>query len=118
MNRWAMRLMVSSSPADGGRGEQRERPMQQFIIERNVPGAGELSSEQLRDIAEKSNDVVASLGVPYIWHESYAAGDTIYCVHSAESAEVILEHARRGGFPADRVTAVGSTFGPDTASAR
>jgi hypothetical protein len=92
--------------------------MQRFIIERNVPGAGALSTDQLRSIAETSNDVVASLGVPYVWHESYAAGDTIYCVHSAESADVIFEHARRGGFPADKVTAVGNVFGPDGPSAR
>lgn len=85
--------------------------MQKFIIERSVPGAGELSEEEIRDIARTSNQVVASLGVPYVWHESFAAGDKIYCVHSAESADVILEHARRGGFPADVVTAVGTTFG-------
>ena len=91
--------------------------MQKFIIERHVPGAGELTADQLREIAETSNAAVASLQVPYHWHESFAAGDTIYCVHSAESAEVIREHARRGGFPADKVTLVGGTFGPETASA-
>jgi hypothetical protein len=89
--------------------------MQTFIIERTVPGAGDLSPEELGAIAQKSNDVVASLGVPYTWHESFAAGDKIYCVHSAESADVILEHARRGGFPADAVTPVGGTFGPGSA---
>jgi hypothetical protein len=91
--------------------------MQKFIIERHVPGAGDLTADQLREIAMTSNAAVASLQVPYNWHESFAAGDTIYCVHSAESAEVIREHARRGGFPADKVTVVGSTFGPETASA-
>jgi hypothetical protein len=92
--------------------------MHRFIIERNVPGAGDLSPDQLRSIAETSNDVVASLGVPYVWHESYAAGDTIYCVHSAESVDVIFEHARRGGFPADKVTVVDNVFGPDGPGAR
>lgn len=91
--------------------------MQKFIIERNVPGAGQLTTAEVRGIAEKSNDVVASLGVPYVWHESYAAGDKIYCVHSADSADVVLEHARRGGFPADAVTVVGTTFGPDAGKA-
>jgi hypothetical protein len=90
--------------------------MQKFIIERNVPGAGDLSPEQLRGIAEKSNEIVASLGVPYVWHESFAAGDTIYCVHSADSVDAIFEHARRGEFPADKVTLVGNTFGPDSAA--
>lgn len=88
--------------------------MQKFIIERNVPGAGQLSADEVRAIAEKSNAVVASLGVPYVWHESFAAGDKIYCVHSAESPDVIVEHARRGGFPADAVTRVATTFGPET----
>jgi hypothetical protein len=92
--------------------------MQKFIIERNIPGAGDLSPEQLQGIAQKSNEVVASLGVPYTWHESFAAGDKVYCVHSAESADTILEHARRGGFPADKVTPVGGTFGPESAGAR
>ncbi|HET6953000.1 MAG TPA: DUF4242 domain-containing protein [Acidimicrobiales bacterium] len=91
--------------------------MQKFIIERNIPGAGDLSPEELGAIARKSNAVVASLGVPYTWHESFAAGDKVYCVHSAESADVILEHARRGGFPADAVTPVGGTFGPASADA-
>lgn len=89
--------------------------MQKFIIERTVPGAGDLSPDELAAIAERSNGVVASLGVPYTWHESFAAGDTIYCVHSADSADVVVEHARRGGFPVDRVTPVGATFGPTSA---
>lgn len=89
--------------------------MPKFIIERTVPGASALGPEQLREIARTSNAVVESLGVPYTWHESFAAGDTIYCVHSAESAEVVREHARRGGFPADRVTEVTGEFGPATA---
>jgi hypothetical protein len=91
--------------------------MQTFIIERNVPGAGNLSHEEVRAIAQQSNATVASLGVPYHWHHSYAAGDKIYCVHSAESVDVVMEHARRGGFPADVVTVVGETFGPATADA-
>lgn len=90
--------------------------MQKFIIERNVPGAGDLSPEDVQGIVQKSNAVVASLGVPYVWHESFTAGDRIYCVHSAESAETIYEHARRGEFPADKVTVVSTTFGPDGAA--
>jgi hypothetical protein len=88
--------------------------MQKFVIERTVPGAGDLSPDELQAIARKSNETVASLGVPYHWHESFAAGDKIYCIHSAASADVVYEHARRGGFPADRVTPVGGTFGPET----
>lgn len=89
--------------------------MQKFVIERNFPGAGDLSPGEIREITKTSNETVESLGVPYVWHESFAAGDKIYCVQSADSADVIREHARRAGFPADAVTPVSETFGPDTA---
>jgi Nickel responsive protein SCO4226-like len=88
-----------------------------FIIEREIPGAGALSAEDLRGIAQKSNEVVASLGVPYTWITSYVAGDKIYCIHEADDADAILEHARRGGFPADVVTVVSNEIGPRTAMA-
>jgi len=88
--------------------------MQRFIIEREIPGAANLSQDELIAIAEKSNEVVESLGVPYTWVNSYVAGDKIYCVHEAEDAEAILEHARRGGFPANTVSPVANEFGPQT----
>jgi Protein of unknown function (DUF4242) len=89
--------------------------MQRFIIEREIPGASELTETDLADIAATSNAAVASLGVPYNWITSYVAGDKIYCVHEADDAEVVLEHARRGGFPANKVTVVADEFGPQTA---
>lgn len=91
--------------------------MPTFIIERNIPGASTLTPEELRDIAATSNGVVAGLGVPYVWQRSYVAGDKIYCVHEAPSAEIIYRHAREGGFPADLVTEIASEIGPQTASA-
>ena len=89
--------------------------MPTFLIERNIPGAAQLTREQLRDIARTSNAVVDGLDTDYTWNFSYVAGDKIYCVHEAEDAETILEHARRGGFPANKVTAVANEFGPQTA---
>jgi len=89
--------------------------MKRFIIERGIPGASELSMEELAQVSRTSNAAVASLGVPYNWVTSYVAGDKVYCVHEAEDAEVVVEHARRGGFPADLVTVVANEFGPDTA---
>lgn len=89
--------------------------MQRFIIEREIPGAESLTQEQLAEISKTSNAAVASLGVPYNWVTSYVAGDKIYCVHETEDAETIREHARRGGFPANKVTMVASEFGPQTA---
>lgn len=89
--------------------------MNQFIIERNVPGASQLTQEQLRDISARSCDVMASLRKPYNWVTSYVAGDKIYCIHEAESEAVIRQHAREGGFPADLVTEVSRQIGPATA---
>lgn len=92
--------------------------MPKYLIERNIPGASKLNAEQLQGISAKSNDVVAGLGVPYEWVTSYVAGDKIYCVHQAESAEIIYRHAREGGFPADLVTEIASQIGPATANGR
>ena len=84
--------------------------MKRFIIEREIPGASELTDEQLRGITTTSNDAVASLEKPYKWLHSYVAGDKVYCVHQADSADVIREHARRGQFPANLVVEVASVF--------
>ena len=84
--------------------------MKTFLIEREIPGAGELTHDELRGITTTSNDAVASLQKPYTWLHSYVAGDKIYCVHQAENADVIREHAQRGGFPANLVVEVKSVF--------
>ena len=84
--------------------------MPTYLIEREIPGASNLTDDELRGITTKSNDVVDGLERPYTWRHSYVAGDKIYCVHEAESAEVILEHARRGGFPANLVAEVSAVF--------
>jgi len=89
--------------------------MPTFLIEREIAGAQDLTHEQLVEIACTSNEAVASLGVPYTWVTSYVAGDKIYCVHEADDAETIREHARRGGFPANLVVEVVAEFGPHTA---
>ena len=89
--------------------------MPRFLIEREMPDAEHLTQDQLTEIARTSNAAVDSLGVPYTWVTSYVAGDKIYCLHEADDAETILEHARRGGFPADVVSVVANEFGPQTA---
>lgn len=89
--------------------------MTRFLIEREIDGAHDLTQDDLATIARTSNDAVASLGVPYTWVTSYVAGDKIYCLHEAEDAETTLEHARRGGFPANLVSVVANEFGPQTA---
>jgi len=90
--------------------------MATFLIERNLPGASDLTPEQLRGIATTSNKVVDGLDVPYTWKHSYVAGDKIYCLHETDDVETVREHARRGGFPADVVVTVAAEFGPETAN--
>jgi hypothetical protein len=89
--------------------------MPTFIIEREIAGADRLSANELKEISAKSNEVVAGLGVPYKWLTSYVAGDKIYCIHEAESADVIERHAREGSFPANKVTEIAAFIGPQTA---
>ena len=89
--------------------------MKTFVIERDIPGASRLTADELKAISAKSCDVVAGLDAPYKWVTSYVAGDRIYCIHEAESADVIHRHAREGGFPADKVTEVAAIIGPQTA---
>ena len=84
--------------------------MKTFLIEREIPGASRLTEEELRGITTTSNDAVDSLDKPYQWLHSYVAGDKIYCVHQAEDAEVVREHAKTGGFPANLVEEVTSVF--------
>jgi hypothetical protein len=84
--------------------------MPTFMIEREIPGASQLTHDELRGITAKSNETVAGLERPYTWRHSYLAGDKVYCVHDAESAEVVLEHARKGGFPANLVAEVSACF--------
>lgn len=90
--------------------------MKKFIIERELPGAGNLSQEQLKSIAQTSCNVVDNLGRPYHWIESYVTENKIYCVHIAEDEETIREHAQRGGFPANSVKEVKSIIDPTTSS--
>jgi hypothetical protein len=89
--------------------------MKRFMIEREIPGASELTEDQLAEISATSNSVVDSLGVPYRWVTSFVAGDKVYCVHEAEDEDAIREHGRRGGFPVTAVNVVANEFGPKTA---
>jgi hypothetical protein len=84
--------------------------MPTYLIEREIPGASNLTDEDLRGITTASNDVVEGLERPYEWRHSYVAGDKIYCVHEAENAEIVMEHAKRGGFPANLVAEITAVF--------
>ena len=91
--------------------------MKRFVIERDMPGAGNLSAAQLRAIATTSNGVIADMGPGIQWEHSYVTGNRIYCVYLAESEEKIREHAKRGSFPCNTVNAVAQVINPLTAFA-
>ena len=89
--------------------------MPKYVIERDLPGAGALSSEQLHGISEKSCGVLSALGPQIQWIHSYVTADKIYCVYIAPSEAMVREHAKRGGFPATRVSEVKAIIDPTTA---
>jgi Protein of unknown function (DUF4242) len=88
--------------------------MPKYVIERTLPGAGELSQDELKGISQKSNQVLCDLGPEIRWLQSYVTDDKIYCVYVAPDEDMILEHARCGGFPADRVSKVSAMIDPST----
>jgi hypothetical protein len=86
-----------------------------FVIERTIPGAGDLSADQLKGISQTSCAVLQSMGPHIQWVESFVTPNKIYCMYIAPDAETIRQHARLGGFPADSVEPVRQTIGPTTA---
>lgn len=89
--------------------------MPKYIIEREIPGAGKLSADQLRSISQKSREVLCQLGTDIQWIHSYVAGNKIYCIYLAPNEELIREHAKRGGFPANSITEIANVIEPLTA---
>jgi hypothetical protein len=89
--------------------------MPKFVIEREIPGAGDLSAQELQAISQKSCGVLQNMGPQIQWVQSYVTGDKIYCVYIAPNEEMVREHAKQGGFPANRVAEVKSVIDPTTA---
>jgi cell division inhibitor SulA len=92
--------------------------MPKFLIEREIPGAGNLSPQELQGVAQTSCSVLQNLGPQIQWVQSFVTGDKVYCVYIAPSEELIREHARQGGFPANRISEIRSTIDPTTAEAK
>ena len=89
--------------------------MPKYVIERDIPGAGKLSAEQLQAISQKSCGVLENLGPKIQWIQSYVTDDKIYCVYIAPNEEMVREHAKQGGFPANRVSEIKQVIDPTTA---
>ena len=88
--------------------------MKKFVIERHLPGAGNLSTEELQSISQTSCETISKMGKPYHWIQSFITGDKIYCVHIAESEEVIKEHAKMSQFPINTISEVKAVIDPLT----
>ena len=89
--------------------------MKTYVIERIIPGAGDLTAEQLKGISQTSCTVLKEMGPNIEWQQSYVTGDKIYCVYKAKNKELIEEHAKKGDFPANSVSEVATVISPATA---
>ena len=90
--------------------------MKKFLIERNLPGAGNLTPEELQNIARASCEIVCNLGRPYHWIQTFVTQDKLYCIHIAESEELVREHARLGNFPVNMICEVTTVIDPLTSN--
>lgn len=89
--------------------------MPKYLIEREIPGAGKLSAEELKGVSERSCSVLHGLGPSVQWVSSYVTDDKVYCVYISPSEELIRRHAKEGGFPANRISEIRTTIDPATA---
>ena len=89
--------------------------MKTYLIERDIPDAGKLNPDQLKAISQKSCSVLKDMGPQIEWIQSYVTGNKIFCVYKAENEELIREHAKKGGFPANVITEISTTISPATA---
>jgi hypothetical protein len=89
--------------------------MPKYMIEREIPGAGAWSEEKLREVSQLSVDVLNQLGSQVQWVQSYVTGDKVYCIYISANADLVREHARIAGFPADRISEIRTLIDPSTA---
>ena len=92
-----------------------EAMMKTYLIERDIPGASKLDAAQLKGISQKSCSVLKEMGPQIQWVHSYVAGDKIFCIYKAENEELLRDHAKKGGFPINKVTEIASVISPETA---
>jgi uncharacterized protein DUF4242 len=95
--------------------EPKTNAMKKFIVERKLPGAGNMTPEELKAVAKASNEVIVGMGKPYSWVQSFVTEDKIYCIHIAESEADVREHARCGGFPINTIEEVKESIDPSSA---
>jgi uncharacterized protein DUF4242 len=108
-------VSASGFAADAPATAKAAKPvMHTYVIERTIPGAGKLSKKELHDISVKSNGVLKEMGPDIKWVDSFVTDDKVYCIYKAKNEELVREHAKRGGFPADKVSEVKTMISPAT----
>lgn len=114
----AMVLLGASAfaaDAPAAKPQSAKKPvMHTYVIEREIPGAGNMSKQQLREISQKSNGVLKEMGPKIQWVDSFVTNDKVYCIYRAENEDLVREHAKRGGFPANKVSEVKTIISPKT----
>ena len=95
---------------------QTQKEMKTYVIERDIPGAGAFTADQLKGISQKSCSVLKDMGPSIQWVQSYVTGNKIFCVYKAEDEELLREHAKKGGFPITAIYEVSSVISPSTAN--
>lgn len=106
---------MAQKPATNNSKTSNATEMKTFVIEREIPDAGKLTADQLKGISQKSCSVLKEMGPDIQWVHSYVTGNKIYCIYKAQNADLIREHAKKGGFPANSIVEVSSIISPATA---
>jgi hypothetical protein len=107
--------LVAAGRSEIHRNQHKEKIMPKYVIEREIPGAGKLTAQELKGIAQKSCGVLSKMGPQIQWLQSYVTDDKVYCVYIAPNEKMVRDHAQQGGFPANRVSAVAAIIDPITA---
>ena len=107
--------LAQTTAAANNSTSRKTTKMKTYLIERDIPDAGKLTPEQLKDISRTSCKVLKEMGPQIQWLQSYVTGNKIFCVYKAENEELIREHAKKGGFPANEITEISTVISPATA---
>lgn len=107
---------AQTKAAAGNSKTKNATELKTYLIERDIPGAGKLTAEELKAVSQTSCSVLKEMGPKIQWMHSYVTGDKIFCVYKAENEDLIREHAKKGGFPANTITEISSVISPATAN--
>jgi len=107
---------MAQKTASGNSTTKNEPVMKTYLIERDLPGAGKFTPEELKAISQTSCGVLKEMGPKIQWIHSYVTGDKIYCIYKAQNEDLIREHGKKGGFPVTNITEISSTISPATAN--